>query len=222
MTTTRGIGFVLALILGFAPEARAITFNEIGDAGQLPAFAQAAGVVRALTGITGSISGPTDVDMFAITVQPGFPGHFSATTFFTSGSLVDTQLFLFSASGRGVLANDDGPDKSLRSTVGIDVTGGPALFFLAISGFDVDPVSSGGAIFPGFPFTGIFGPTGEGGGSAITGWQGFGGTGTYSIDLHVSPVPEPATLLLVGTTMAGLGLARLRQWRRKRESGAQA
>ena len=37
----------------------------------------------------------------------------------------------------------------------------------------------------------------------------------------IEPVPEPTTLLLVGTTAAGLGLARWRQRRRKRAAEAQ-
>jgi hypothetical protein len=35
-----------------------------------------------------------------------------------------------------------------------------------------------------------------------------------SVTYDLSPVPEPTTLLLFGTTMAGLGLARWRQRRR--------
>jgi hypothetical protein len=54
MTTTRSIGVVFAIILGLAPQAAAITFNEIGDAGNLPAFSQAAGVLPLLTTITWS------------------------------------------------------------------------------------------------------------------------------------------------------------------------
>jgi hypothetical protein len=38
-------------------------------------------------------------------------------------------------------------------------------------------------------------------------------------DIH--PTPEPATLLLFGTTAAGLGLARWKQRRRKQETDAQ-
>ena len=48
--------------------------------------------------------------------------------------------------------------------------------------------------------------------------RGDNNTGSYTATLN--PVPEPATLLLVGTTAAGLGLARWRQRRRKQTTVA--
>jgi PEP-CTERM motif-containing protein len=97
----------------------------------------------------------------------------------------------------------------------------PGLYFLAISGFDRDPVSGDHPIFPRQTGPFVFGPTGPGGANPITGWTGtaFSG-GKYIIDLEnegpiTTPpvqqpllVPEPTTLLLFGTTAAGLGLAR--------------
>jgi hypothetical protein len=205
----RIIVFGLVIILGLAPGAAAITFNEIGDAGNLPALSQAAGVLPVLTTITGSIGSSTDADMFAITFSQA--GTFSATTVGQPGTLADTQLFLFRFPGLGVAANDDSK-LTLRSTIpSTPVT--PGLYFLGISSFDVDPVSPGGLIFPSFPFDQVFGPTGPGGGSAITGWQGSGATGTYTIALDLSPVPEPGTLLLFGTTLAGVAWARKRFFR---------
>lgn len=243
MTTTRRVVAGLAILLGLAPGAaaafpfNAFSFHEVGDAGDLPATSEAAGVLTfnpfgagpAIATITGSISRSTDADMFAITANRFF--YLAATTVGQPGTLVDTQLFLFRFPGLGVAANDDAT-KTLRSTVGAVPLFSPGLYFLGISSFNVDPVSAGGLIFPNSPFDGnFFGLTtglGPGAGSAITGWRGSGATGTYSIRLGISDdftgnpvapalVPEPTTLLLWGTTAAGLGIARWRQRRRGRQ-----
>jgi PEP-CTERM motif len=200
----------LALLVGSASTAAAISVNEFADAGNLPGTSQAAGVLPVLTQITGTIGSSTDADMFAITI--GFQGLFSATTVGTGGTLSDTQLFLFDSTGHGLLANDD--STGFRSTLPPTLLS-PALYFVAISGYNRDPVSGGGLIFPNSPFSSVFGPTGPGGASAITGWQGTGSTGTYAINLQLEPVPEPATLVLFGTALAGIGAARRRQRKRQ-------
>lgn len=204
------VAIAVFVAVTFPGPAVAITFNEFGDAGDLPGIAQAAGVLPVLTRISGSIDSSADADMFAITVSA--IGRFSATTVGTPGTLFDPQLFLFAFPGTGRLANDDsfGLQPTLPGTLLQ-----PGLYFLGISAFDRDPVSAGGLIFPSTPFSEVFGPTGPGGGSPITGWQGGGlvTPGTYSVDLQLTPVPEPATLLLLG---AAAGLGTFARWRRRK------
>jgi hypothetical protein len=214
---------VLSLVLA-DPAARADVWVEVGDAGQLPTTAQVTGTTpfAPLTAIFGTIdsAGPNgDVDLYQIRIVD--PAGFSATTVNAFGTLTDTHLFLFDANGRGVYANDDASASTRRSTLPAGLAIGPqqpGLYYLGISAFDREPVSAGGLIFPDFPFTGVFGPTGPGGGSPLINWAGSGAfQGTYRIDLTgavgAEIIPEPATLSLFGLGLAG-ALGRWR-WRRR-------
>ena len=228
-------GLALICSLGLVHSVFAFTWTEDGDAGELPVgdpFVTAQSVTGdgPLDEIRGSLTlqprgdtlGP-DVDMYRIFLSGG--QTFSATT--VGGSILDTQLFLFDSDGFGVYGNDDAsgvvqstlPNGSITSLSPV----APGDYFLAISHFNTDPVSVGGLIFPSSPFGDVHGPTGPGGASPISGWilanEGFssgdyrifitGGTGT---DV---PIPEPATLLLLGSGVAGVAWATRNRQRRK-------
>src|SRR5437016_4480378 len=61
-------GFALTATLAFASRAHAQTWNEAGDAGDLPATAQVTTGAGALTSIHGNLASPSDVDMYCIHV----------------------------------------------------------------------------------------------------------------------------------------------------------
>jgi hypothetical protein len=118
--------------------------NGGGDAGDLPESSQSTGNA-AIPVIRGQLDAD-DVDMYAITIDD--PAAFSATT--VGGATFDTQLWLFDANGKGVVANDDSGGLQSR----IDNTAGcitaPGVYYLAISRFPRNAAGcEGGGIWAG-------------------------------------------------------------------------
>lgn len=213
----------VVLSLAAAPAAFADTFTEIGDApGMLPGQSVTGGA-NPLTAINGTISGGFDADVFRIFISS--PATFSATTCcgFTSGSLQNTQLFLFTPTGFGILANDDFNGDFAALLGNLIPSLAPGEYLLAITGSDLDPIGNFGEIFPdvgGFTLPDSF----RGTQPLVTFLGGPSQVGTYTINLtgasfvaQPTAVPEPATIFLLGTGLAGIGAA-LRRRRHRAKS----
>ena len=186
-------------------QVQAVTFTQNGNTGETLSTAQVipSGSLP-LDSISGTISETTPgADLFQIYLTGG--KTFSATTATNSGTLADPELFLFDSSGKGVYANDDASIDIEQAIlpVGNFSPSNSGIYYLAISGSDYHPVSAEGNIFPDFPdvpFTGVRGPTGAGGSSPLTGFDGprLNG-GSYTITLtgvqtSAQAVPEPASM----------------------------
>jgi hypothetical protein len=168
---------VISLIaLAFAPSALAA--DEQGDAGDVPATAQ--DLTRApVPDINGTIATGNDADLYRICLTGG--ETFSATT--AGLTDVDTQLFLFDATGLGIYANDDGTTKQSTLPAGHPLTpSAPGEYILGISPYDRDPQSAGGAIFNNVAF--VTPANGRGSASPVEGWAGLPrDMGAYTIAL---------------------------------------
>jgi hypothetical protein len=194
---TTAVACALVTLLAAASAFAGSWSEGPGDAGDLVPTAQVPVGAGSLDLITGSVPTGTDEDLYKICLTGG--QTFSATTV---GQTVrwDTQLFLFDAGGAGVYANDDAapfipPVWPLSILPAGDplTPSAPGVYYLAISSYDNDALSSGGEIFPTdpIPFVAV-GPTGPGGGSPLSGWTntgggnpegGTGGVGPYEIRL---------------------------------------
>ncbi|MEO1009020.1 MAG: DVUA0089 family protein [Planctomycetota bacterium] len=144
-TTTTIAAITLAAGLAHAQE-----WNEIDDAGQDGiGDAQTTDGSGPLTTINGTLA--TDVDLYAFIITD--LDDFSAST--DGGASFDTQLFLFDDEGLGVTENDDdittGTLQSFLNGDGPIAAGLDAgVYYLAISGFNNDPLDSAGVDMFGF------------------------------------------------------------------------
>jgi hypothetical protein len=238
---------IFAMALSAVPAAAGPDWEEICDAGSTISLAQPVaggiGSVQTIRGSLGACSPLAGVDLedvYLINIQT--PMQFCAKTVVKGevpgccmpcppdcvladqGTNFNTQLWLFSASGHGLLGNDDDPVDPPRSRIGnasddgtgITVTT-PGLYYLAISGGpDRIPVSVTGPIFQQAIPTEVSGPDGLGGLDPLNGWTGPGLQGDYEIVLcgvqFIEAIPtvtewSMAVLTLV-VAAAGMILAR--------------
>ena len=174
--------------------------TEGDDAGQLLGTAQdltSGSTGTFVTNISGTLSNENDIDLYKIFLAGN--KTFSATT--VGGSDVDTQLFLFDATGRGVYANDDS-SSNLQSTLPaghlLSPTEGGS-YYLGISSYDNDPSSGGGEIFDFGDLGPISAPTGPGGGAPLSSWNNFGSdSGAYTINVSGTALTNPKLVVQPG------------------------
>jgi len=174
----------IALLLTTASPAGAQgTVPENGDAGSVPATAQV--IPGEVDEITGTLAVLDQEDLYRVCLAPG--ATFSATT--VGSEIADTQLFLFDATGRGVVANDDNAT-SLQSTLPAGLSLNPTsggIYYLGVSSFDADPLSAAGPIFEGEEIIDdvrYYVPAPPGGDEPVSDWN-FQGTytGGYRVQL---------------------------------------
>jgi hypothetical protein len=197
--------------------AHAVTYTELGDAGQTPGTAQTTGAAAgALTDIFGSLASTTDADLYVINITS--TSSFSASTVNLATGSLDTQLFLFTLNGTPLFANDDEPGGASflsRLPAGTASSLTPGLYLLGIANSGTDPVNAVSQLVfaAGGLSTDVRGPAANLQPPQMSGFSGTGFTsGAYTVQLTgVAAIPEPATTALWALGGAALALAARRR-----------
>jgi len=180
--------WTLATSALLAAASAQITYQEQGDAGDLPETAQATGTdtSTALGAIRGTLEA-NGVDMYAIYIAD--PANFSATTV-NNQTTFDTQLWLFDAQGKGVVFNDQAVGTNLDLSRIDNSTGcltgrSAGVYYIAISRYNRDAIGcEDGLIWANSPFRAVRCPDGPERGSRVAGWVGTTPVaGNYEITL---------------------------------------
>ncbi|QQS10264.1 MAG: DVUA0089 family protein [Phycisphaerales bacterium] len=187
----------LALVAG----ARGSIWVESSDAGALPSLDQMTIGVGSLDSIEGMLTDRSDVDMFRITIT-----NTSLFTAMVTSTSQDTQLYLFTTDGHGVVMNDDDPTGggSLQSRVDGAYVPSLGTYLLAITRYNRDPRDSNGrSLWRDTPYNTIRQPDGPGKNSVITSWStttaGTGGAYTIAMTgASFAVAPSPGSLALLG------------------------
>jgi len=190
--------FVLLAGWIFAPAlAPAASWNEQGDAGDLPGTCQITAGTGALTQLTGSLPTDADVDMYCFRITDR--GSFFA--FRVCSGISEPDLWLFDQNGVGIELNDG----CMFSQTNLSWSFVPAngLYYLAVSLSDRDARNPGGQAIWNPPSVGApRAPDGPGAPGPLQSWGGAAfplGPVTYSIQINGAtfcdiPVPnDPAT-----------------------------
>ena len=154
---------------------------ERDDAGSLPDSSQRVSIERPAA-IEGRLAFEGDVDLFALDVCDDGPVEISTV----GRTTVDTQLFLFDASGAGVSMNDDDPGStSVQSRLAFPAGALSGRYHLAITSYNLDPVGAdGGPLWNDAPFRSQRSPDGPGATSIVDDWLAIGGfAGQYVASL---------------------------------------
>jgi hypothetical protein len=169
------------------------TANGGGDTGSTPGTAQTVNRPQPVSQIRGTVAAGNDADMYLIHICD--PANFSATT--VGGATYDTQLWLFTTDGHGIVMDDDeGVQGSTvlqsRLTNMFTSTLPPGDYVLGMTGYNQDARDVSNALIFNNTETACFGstfrcehgPDGPGGANVIDHWDtGSANTGPYTIFL---------------------------------------
>jgi hypothetical protein len=188
-----GLGAAAAGTLAAGPaRSTPSVWTAAEDPAGIPPTAQVPRGSGPLTVIKGRVSHFNDDDMFKICLTGGGTFRARVVPRVQTPTFLDPQLFLFDRWGRGVYANDDRAATGTFNAIHPSLPAGhpltptePGPYFLAISAFDNDPLSSRGLIFPDQPFDAVLGPTGPGGGRTVVFDWSDNGSGTVSSDYTI-------------------------------------
>ena len=163
---------LLALRVSIEPPPPPDHWIERDDAGSLPDSSQRVSIDRPAA-IEGRLAFEGDIDLFALDACDDGPVEVSTVGLTT----VDTQLFLFDASGAGVAMNDDDPGStSVQSRLTFPAGLLAGRYHLAITSYNLDPLGAGGSpLWNDAPFRSQRAPDGPEASSAVNGWLPSGG-----------------------------------------------
>ncbi len=187
---------IFAAVVAVLPlSAQAVTYNEIGDAGELLATAQPAGNgITSIVGTLADLDGADDIDLYSINISN--TSAFSVTVSSNLSVDNDAHLWLFDSTGALVIDDDDGgPGFVPQFNVGALTGFASGLYYLAYNLYATTPSFTDGA---------------------LSGWDRSPNpfqTGPYTLTITgTGAVPEPESwaMLIAGFALSGAAMRRRR------------